>query len=208
MTDVSILGLPPSTYVRTALMACANKGVSHALQPVDFRSDDYAREHPFRRMPVLHHGAVKLYEALAITVYIDEAFDGPALQPKDPEGRARMLQWISATNDYFYAAIVQGCVTERFVKPMRGLAPDEEAIARTLPMIEAHLAVLEDALTGRAYFCGDHVTLADLFLAPILVYFAATPEGKARLPHLPAVQTWQARLAETPQFAEINRMGA
>jgi len=123
MPEVTILGLPPSCYVRTVLMTCANKGLSCMLQPVDFRSNDYLQEHPFRKMPVMHHGDVKLYESLAIATYIDEVFDGPALQPKSPAELALMMQWISVTNDYLYKTIVGCCVAERFVKPMRGLAP-------------------------------------------------------------------------------------
>jgi len=120
MSDVTLLGLPLSTYVRTARMVCANKGIHHSVQPVDFRSDAYAQEHPFQKMPVLHHGPLKLYEALAIATYIDEAFEGPALQPATPADRARMLQWISAINDYYYATLVGCCLIERFIKPMRG----------------------------------------------------------------------------------------
>jgi glutathione S-transferase len=43
-------------------------------------------------MPALTHGDVTLYETLAVTQYTDGAFDGPALQPADPAGRARMSQ--------------------------------------------------------------------------------------------------------------------
>lgn len=51
------------------------------MQPVDFRSDAYRETlHPFERMPAMAHGDVHLYEALTIAVYVDEAFDRPALQ--------------------------------------------------------------------------------------------------------------------------------
>lgn len=208
MSEVTILGLSPSSYVRTALMVCANKGVPYHLQPVDFRSDSYIDEHPFRKMPVMHHGTVRIFETLAIATYVDAAFAGPVLQPETPADRARMMQWISATNDYLYAKIVGCCVAERFVKPMRGLDPDEALIAQTLPVIEEQLDILDAALAGRAFFCGDQLTLADLFVAPILFYFAATPEGAATLPKRRAVQAWQERMQATPQFDEINMIGA
>lgn len=207
MSEVTILGLPPSSYVRTALMTCANKGLSYTLQPVDFRSDEYLQEHPFRKMPVLHHGDVKLYESLAIATYIDEAFDGRSLQPKSPAERALMMQWISVVNDYLYKAIVECCVAERFVKPMRGLEPDEALIAQTLPIIERHLDVLDATLMSSDFFCGDQLTIADFFVAPVLVYFAATPEGATSLPARNAVQAWLERMASTAQFGEINKIG-
>jgi len=207
MPEVTILGLPPSCYVRTVLMTCANKGLSCMLQPVDFRSNDYLQEHPFRKMPVMHHGDVKLYESLAIATYIDEVFDGPALQPKSPAELALMMQWISVTNDYLYKTIVGCCVAERFVKPMRGLEPDEAQIAQTMPVIEGHLDVLDAALAFSDFFCGDQLTLADLFVAPVIAYFAATPEGATALPARTAVQAWLERMASTVQFGEINKIG-
>ncbi|MEM7718715.1 MAG: glutathione S-transferase family protein [Pseudomonadota bacterium] len=207
MSDVTILGLPPSSYVRTALMACANKGLKYTLQPVDFRSDSYLSEHPFRKMPVLHHGKVKLYETLSIATYVDAAFEGPALQPAAPVRQARMMQWISVTNDYLYASIVGCCVAERFVKPMRGLDPDVALIAKSMPVIEGHLDVLDAALDSSDFFAGDQVSLADLFVAPVLAYFAATPEGVAALPNRGALQAWLARMQSTPQFDEINKLG-
>ena len=207
MSDVILLGLPPSTYVRTAMMICENKQISYNLQPVDFRSDDYRAHHPFGRMPVLQHGAVSLYETLAIATYVDEAFEGPDLQPQDPLARARMMQWISISNDYLYDLVVGCCVAERFVKPMRGLSPDEDRIAQAVPKINQCLDVLEAALEGCTYFSGEHLSLADLFVAPILVYFAATPEGKACLPDRKMISMWLEKMTETPGFGTINKLG-
>ena len=207
MSEVTLLGLRPSTYVRTTQLVCANKGVSYTLEPVNFRSEEYLKDHPFRKMPVLKHGDVSLYETLAIATYLDEAFEGPALQPSQPAHKARMLQWISVTSDYVYKSMVSGCVTERFVKPMRGLEPDEALIAATVPVIERQLAVLNTALETADFLAGPELTLADLFLAPIVVYFAATPEGAATLPNRPAVQSWLARMRETAEFQEINALG-
>lgn len=207
MPDLILHGLPPSTYVRTARMICAAKGVDYTLQLIDFRDPEYLALHPFARMPVLTHGTVHLYETLAIAVYIDEAFEGPSLQPKDPEGKARMLQWISVMNDYAYERLVRCCVHERFVKPMRGQDPDEAKIAAAAPSIEATLSTLDVAARASDWLAGDAMSLADLFLAPILHYFAATPEGKAMLPNHPALQAWMSRVKAAPDYTAINQMG-
>ena len=207
MPELIIFGLPPSSYVRTALMVCAAKGVEHRLEPVDFRSPAYRSTHPFGRMPAMQHGELRLFETLAIASYVDEAFDGPALQPGTPAERAMMLQWISVTNDYLYEYIVRRCVQERFVKPMRGLEPDEAAIAAALPVIESSLDTLDAALVTKRHFCGDQLTLADLFAAPVLAYFAATPEGKATLPQRENLSNWLENMRSVPGFEQINRMG-
>ncbi|WP_342078314.1 glutathione S-transferase family protein [Yoonia sp. SS1-5] len=207
MSDVIIFGLPPSSYVRTALMVCESKGVAYRLQPVDFRDPAYRAQHPFGKMPAMQHGDVTLYEALAIATYVDEVLDGPALQPADPVGRARMLQWVSATNDYIYDSVVRHCVTERFVKPMRGLEPDTDLIAAALPRITEHVSIMDDALDGSDYLCGAKLSLADLFLAPVMHYLAATPEGRDLLPSRKNIVAWQSRMADTPKFDQINSLG-
>jgi glutathione S-transferase len=203
MTDVILYGLPFSTYVRTARLILAAKGVDHRLQTVNFRSDDYLALHPFRRMPVLDHGTVRLYETLAIGSYVDEAFEGPKLTPATAAGKAQMLQWISAVGDYVYGIVVRDCVMERFVKPMRGLAPDEDKIAAALPAIRDCLQVFDKQLRSTPYLAGETLSMADLFLAPILAYFAATPEGAKVLPDLPGLSMWFDRVRSTPSWADI-----
>lgn len=204
MTDLVLHGLQFSTYVRTAQSACEAKGVPYDLRPVDFRSFEFRALHPFGRMPAMTHGDVTLYETLAIASYVDEAFDGPALQPGDAAGRALMLQWISAVNGYLYPAIFQGCLRERFVKRMRGMEPDEEAIAALRPAIEEGLGVAEGALSKQSFLSGDAVSLADFFLAPILAYFAAAPEGQAMLPAHQNLSRWMDRMAQTPGHDRVN----
>lgn len=206
MSDVTILGLPPSTYVRTVMMICAIKGVEYTLEPVNFRAPDFRKHHPFAKMPVLRHSDIEVFETLAITTYLDEAFDGPALQPNGALPRARMMQWISAINHYIYDSMVTGCVSERFIKPMRGQEPDEAAIAAMVPEIALQLDLLDGVLVDQDYLCGE-ISLADLFLAPIIVYLNATPEGKTLLPERKAVTAWLKRIAATPRFTEINKIG-
>ena len=207
MSDIILYGLPPSTYVRTAMMVLALKGVPYAFQTVDFRAPDYAELHPFHRIPAFRHDEVHLFEALAITTYIDEVFDGPALTPADPVGKARMMQWISAVNDYVYDTVIGKCVNERFVKPMRGQTPDEAVIAAAAVEIDTVLGIFDAALANRDYLAGDALSIADCFLTPILVYFAATPEGGTILPKRENLTGWLDRMKRSEGFDSINAFG-
>ena len=90
MADIIIYGAAMSTYVRTARMACEEKGVVYDLLEVDHLSDEYREVHPFAKMPAMRHGDFVLYETDAIARYVDEAFEGPPLQPADVRARARM----------------------------------------------------------------------------------------------------------------------
>jgi glutathione S-transferase len=96
MSEVILHGVAPSSYVRTCRMALDEKGVAYTHDPVMPQTPEQLARHPWGKIPALSHGGVTLFESLAITRYVDEAFEGPALQPADPADRAQMDQWISA----------------------------------------------------------------------------------------------------------------
>jgi glutathione S-transferase len=88
-------------------LALEEKGVAYELVPVDIFAVDgppseHVTRHPFGKIPAFEHTGFCLYEAGAITRYIDEAFGGPPLQPADPRNRARMNQIISILDSYAY----------------------------------------------------------------------------------------------------------
>ncbi len=206
MTDVTIYGLAPSAYVRTALLTCEAKGVNYTLETVDFRSEEYRKRHPFNRMPSMRHGAVMLFETLAISTYIDEMFEGPTLQPASPLERAKMLQWVSATNDYIYRLLVGVVISERIIKKIRSGNPaDEIRIQEATPLIKRYLAILDRAVSPTQMLVGETATIADFFLAPILSYFDTTPEGQQMLPDYQALCIWLSRLREeVPGYDRVN----
>ena len=88
MTDVVVLGFPRSTYVHIVRLVLTHKGVPYTFRDLEpeMGSPAHLALHPFDRVPILQHGDFTLYETSAIAVYVDEAFEGPALQPKDVPG--------------------------------------------------------------------------------------------------------------------------
>ena len=50
MAEVTIIGFPQSTYVRTVRMACEEKGVSYELEGRDFGSEELKAIHPTLRV--------------------------------------------------------------------------------------------------------------------------------------------------------------
>jgi len=204
MTDVTIYGPVMSTHVRTVRLTCAEKGVSHVVEEVDFRAESYRALHPFNRVPAMRHGDFVLFETQAMCRYIDRAFGGPSLQPADIKSLARMDQWMSAIGDYVYPIMLEELVWERLVVPMEGGAPDEAKIAAAMPTVVRQLAILENVLEGSAYLAGEQVSLADFQLFPILVYVRVTPEGEAALAKAPRVIAWMKRMAARPSASATD----
>lgn len=178
MSEVIFYGVPQSSYVRTARMTCGEKGVQHKLEPVDFGGEAYRELHPWSKIPSMRHGDLVLYETSAICRYIDEAFDGPALQPSDPAGRAVMEKWISTFNCYVYPNTVRAYALHYVIPRGEDGKPDRTAINEAVPKVKRDFAVLDRAYEGREWLAGDTFSLADIFMAPIVSTVAMFPEGK------------------------------
>ncbi len=146
--------------------------------------------HPFGKVPALTHDGFVLYEVTAIGRYVDEAFDGPALQPSDPQGRARVTQVCGILDNYTYGPAVSSVVIQRLVVPMMGGAPDEAVVEAAVPEAQKAMGVLDEILGQRNYLVGDAVSLADLHLVPIYDYFRQPPEGEGVLAATPALRRW------------------
>ena len=114
------------------------------------------------------------------STYIDETFEKPALQPKNARDRARMHQWMSSVNSYYYTYMIYHVTHERLVFPRLGIASDEKVVAHALPKVEVGLQVLERQLAhGKTYLLGADLTLADFYLVPCTFSFSLT-DGRQR----------------------------
>src|SRR5688572_5990673 len=171
MADVTVYGFPVSTYVNIVRLVLTHKGVPfrfHDLEP-EMGKRSHLALHPFNRVPILEHDGFSLYETSAIGLYVDEAFDGPPLQPTDVRERANMHRWISLLNGYFYPYMAYHLGHERIVYPALGIAPDEKVVAAALPKIATCLEVMEAELAANGEFLvAGKLTLADFFLLPSL----------------------------------------
>ena len=146
MSDPILFGASYSVYARIARLALIEKGVAFRFEEIDIFGDvpaDYLQRHPFKRIPAFEHDGLRLYETAAITRYVDEGFEGPALQPEDPRERARMAQAIGVIDQYLYWPAVRVVYVQRIGRPAEGETSDEAAIAAALPEAERALGALE-----------------------------------------------------------------
>ncbi len=201
MADVVVYGFPQSGFLRTACMALEEKDVDYVRKDLDMGSESHRAMHPFAKMPILKHDDFVLYETSAITRYVDQVFDGPALQPADARACARMNQWISAHNHYYIAVIARELLLPRLLYPTQGLSVDEDKIAHAIPEIEHQVSVADQALSETPYLAGDTVSLADLFVIPTFAYLEMTPEGDRMRDAFPAVERWREAMKARPSFA-------
>ena len=200
-----VFGAPYSVYVRTVRLVLEEKGVDYQLVPVDIFAaggipSDHRRRHPFGKIPAFEHAGFRLYEAGAITRYVDEAFPGPRLQPQDPRGRARMNQVISILDNYAYRTLVWDIYVERVVKSATGAMTDEKRIEAALPRAETCLSALAELMAEATWLAGPAVSLADFHAAPIFAVFRIAPEARSLLDGKDRLLRWWERVSARPSF--------
>jgi glutathione S-transferase len=200
-----VFGAEYSVYVRIARLSLVEKGIEYELVSIDVFAEEglpggYLARHPFGRIPAFEHAGFSLYETSAIARYIDEAFEGPKLQSSGTRERARCNQLISIADNYAYPQLVWGIYVERVSKPGRGAVTDEAKIAATVPKARVCLKAMSDLMGDNLWLAGPQLTLADLYVAPMLDYFLITPEGKDMIQQHENLAVWWARIAARPSM--------
>jgi glutathione S-transferase len=199
MAQITFHSMADSAYLWTAMHVADEKGVSYDFVPLEYRSPEHFRLHPFGKMPVLQHEDFFLYETAAIAHYIDKAFAGPPLQPAGTREQADVIRWIGIVNSYVFP-IMNRFMKERLVKQAWGFEADQAFLDSAGEPLALQMRLIEEAVGRSGFLVGDSLTIADSFLLPQVLFFAITPEGKAQLEMAPAAADWLARLRARPSF--------
>ena len=197
-----IYGMEFSTYVRSTLLCCEEKGVSYQLQEKISRADRLLLNNPFKRVPILRHGEFVVYETAAICRYIDRRFDGPSLSPTSVEALALMDQWISAANGYFDPIIIRKFILVYAFPSGENGEVDESRLEAAVPAVRHQLEIIETALKTSDYFSGAAAGIADYLIIPILDYLQRG-RGGYLLDNMPQTNRYLERLRERPSCQKI-----
>jgi glutathione S-transferase len=203
---VDLYGYQYSVYSWVARLALHEKGVAYSWLEVNPFAENapasFLATHPFKRVPALVHDTFTVYETGAITRYVDEAFEGPKLQPTTPRERARCNQIISIVDSYAYWPLVRQVFSHRVFRPCMREPTDENEIKRGLDAAPRVLAALERIAGEGQYLCGNDLSLADIHVAPMVGYFVLAPEGRALLQKHVRLSDWWAKLSQRTAFSD------
>ena len=207
MADITLWGFDGSTYVRTVKMLLAEKGVTDYEQvPVDVlagepQKPEHLARHPFGKVPVLDHGDLRLIETSAITRYLDDVLPGKSLTPGNARDRARMDMTIGLIDSYGYNALVGGVAAFHLFPDFVGGKNEEmrqSGIETGRKLIDYLMKI-----RGSSPFIAGDLSLADLYLAPVIAYVTMTPDKDALFASDGIADWWQ-RIEALPSFNETQ----
>ena len=189
-SQLTIYGPQISTFVRIVSIVAEEKGLTWEIVPTPARSKEQAQRHPFMKAPAVDFGEEKLFETDAITRYMDEAYEGPALQPSTPRARAEMQKWMSIMQHYYFPTCEAGLISPRLLAPNQGVPVDEQLVQRALPTIQYQMALLDGQLSQSTFVAGNEISLADFYNQVCWWSVFLTPEGKHMMGQCSNVRRW------------------
>jgi len=183
MSNMTLWGFDGSTYVRTVKMLLAEKAVTDFKQvPINVlagepKTAEHMARHPFGKVPVLDHDGLRILETSAIVRYLNDVLPGKSLVPATPKARARMDMMISVIDSYGYGALVGGVAAYHLFPDFVGGKND----AMRKAGLENGRRVVDLAMKtkGDSDFLAGALSLADLYLAPIVFYVSLTPDANS-----------------------------
>ena len=224
-----------ATCARKALHALIEKGAPVETVEVDrayLVTPEYRRMNPDGLVPtlLLDDGTV-LVESTIIMRYLDEAYDGPSLQPTDPLRRARMNLWLKLIDEKYFVGLgwptfatflrkmfgdpldearlqsMLGSLTDHVIRVTRedcirkGL--DSDFVPAGLARLREMLERMEASLADHGWLADDRLTLADSAMAAIMLRLQEFGLSAAWEGRLPRVTDWWQRLSARPSMQQL-----
>src|SRR5262245_21742494 len=177
-------------------MAFEEKGAAYKLEDVSVikgeqKQQPHLARNPFGTVPAFAHDGLEIYETSPILRYIDQTCPGVSLTPEDPKQRARMNQIISIVDYHGYASLIGQIVVQRLFTVLLPNGTDAAVIKAGIPKAQLCLKEFERIKGNHTFLAGNQISLADLYLVPILFYFRLTPEKELLAPHKGLEAWWQ-----------------
>jgi len=167
MSKLRIYGIARTRAFRALWMA-EELGLDYDHVPIEIgpagaRKPEYLAINPNGRLPAIEDDGFRLWESLAITLYLAKKHG--QLYPTTLESEARAWQWsLWAVQEVDRGVNIWSLHAVRLPPQER----DPQRRAEALKVLQAPFKVLEGALAGRPYLLGEEFTVADLNVAAVI----------------------------------------
>jgi glutathione S-transferase len=214
-TPLEIYWGPKSPYSSRVLMALEIKRLPYESRRLtfserDLKSDRFLAINPRAQVPALRHGALTLYESIAILCYLDKIRPEPPLFGDTPAEHG--LIWREIIECVYYLEPPMTLFAEAVYSGELDKKRDETIQSRK--SIERELSRLNERLRNVAYLVSHRISAADIALYPIIQLLASaalqenTDEVSGSLRaievHYPALGAWYRRMETIPGLERTN----
>jgi glutathione S-transferase/GST-like protein len=239
MSNVTLYHWEPNANSGKPMLTLMEKGVefnSHYLDLLNFdqHKPDYLAVNPQGTIPAMTHDGRVLTESTAIMEYVDEAFDGPKLMPKDPKDQWRVRWWMKFMDQWLGPSFSM-IGWSLFIGPaVRSKDPDElKAAIDRIPLPERRVAwrkaiygtfsedemkesqrrvalgiqLLEETLAKRKWLVCDQYSLADINGINLAFALPVSQPQHCSEEKTPHILEWLRKIYERPATQKTWAMG-
>lgn len=144
---------------------------------------DFLNLNPYAKLPTVVDRDIVFFEASVVNEYLDERYPHPPLKPGSPAERAQMRLAVLHIEEELYPLYFNLVKVKKKTEPLK--------------KIRTYLDSLDTYLAKQEYFIGEHFTLADVTLAPILWRLSPNGVDTSKWSNLEA---YMDRMFERPAF--------
>lgn len=192
-------------FAHRVRLTLAEKGLAAEHVEIDPKGKprDFHLLSPTGRIPLLEHGAVRIWESAVIMQYIEEAFPDTPLMPATPADRAATRLWLEFADNRVLAA-THRMLCERDAAKQAAQAGH---LMAAVEHVERHLT-RQDA--DSPFLMGSMFTLADIALYPWFEQLAALEKlSPLRMPSAcRRVLAWKTAVASRPAVEVCSQSDA
>jgi glutathione S-transferase len=170
-----------------SLWALEELGVKYDHIPVEVgqaKSAEHLQRNPNGHIPLLEDGGLKLFESMAINLYLAEKYGKPPLWPASAEDHAKIFQWSFWGMTEIEPRLMAILTNRLFLPPDQR---DEKAVTQAVEGLKSPLKVLDDTVKAHEYLLGKDFTIADLNVASVMSFAMI---AKLDFSAVPAAQAW------------------
>ena len=203
----------------------SEKNIPHEVVNISFEqrqqhTPEFEALNPKGKVPVIVHDGRVITESTVIVEYLDEAFPGPQLMPKEPYWRARRRLWARWIDDEmhiphistlsFNIAMTQilGYEADTKAQGPRGAPPpfmfvgiQSKEMLASLHAYQRFLAEMDGALAENPWLAGPDFSLADIDAVPY-VWRLRNLHLSGLWDTMPKIQDWLDRVSSRRSFRE------
>ncbi len=207
-------------------LVLAEKAIAHTTINISFEerqqhTPEFLALNPKGCVPVIVHDGRVVTESTIITEYLDDAFAGPTLMPKEPYWRARRRLWarwideemhiphistisfnISFTEHLKYKEGIHDQGPRGAPPPFFFVGLQSEAMLASLKAYQRFLAEMDRTLADQKWLAGPEFSLADIDVIPY-VWRLKNLQLQGLWHKMPRIQDWLDRVSSRRSFRRM-----
>jgi len=199
---LTLYGIARSRAFRT-MWTAGELGIGYEHVKTDFsesgtKSPSFRSINPNASVPVIDDDGFKLWESLAINLYLAKKHADKGLYPTNLKDEAKIWQWTLWTATNIEGPLgLWGMHTQALPADKR----DPKVAAESLQKLQAPLKVLDDHLAKQQFLVGNNFSIADLNLASVMI--RALQMDLKTYPH---VHAWLNRCLDRPAALAARKL--